>query len=284
MSTPLINIITRVSRPASFLRCLESVNSQTYKNVHHIVTYQNNELKEFLDKFEGLHKVRVPNLKAIEGLAIRHYIHPGKDNFIDPDWEWMEREVITDYKSGDFDRNYKLYIGGQTKPEPVLTVWEEDVFHCSLDHAYYALYKHFPYNSFVKIAEQHVEEGWVMYLDDDDYLERETALEELVEEINKCDEDTIHLVDTMSANGAAIREGYMVNQMKGGMPFMAGNLGASGFIFHTKYIEYTAWDEWSGSDWRTAKCLETVIPKKNWVENYFIKLGGTREDGASRGY
>jgi len=284
MSTPLINIITRVSRPASFLRCLESVNSQTYKNVHHIVTYQNNELKEFLDKFEGLRKVRVPNLKAIEGLAIKYYVHPGRDNFIDPDWEWMEREIITDYKSGNFDRNYKLYIAGQTKPEPILTVWKGNVFHCSLDHAYYALCKHFPYNSFVKIAEQHVKEGWVMYLDDDDYLERETALEELVEEINKYDRDTIHLVDTISANGAAIREGYMVNQMKGGMPFMAGNLGASGFIFHTKYIEYTAWDEWSGSDWRTAKCLETVIPKKNWVDKAFVKLGGVREDGASRGY
>jgi glycosyltransferase involved in cell wall biosynthesis len=276
MNLPLINIITRCSRPKSFERCKKSIESQTYKNIHHIVTYQNDEIKEFLGKFEGLHKIRVPNLKAIEGLAIKYYTHPRRDNFLNPDWEWLETKGVIDFTEGG-------KVDWPFKPEPTLTIWEGNIYHNSADAAYVTYCKHFPYNIFLKIADQHTKEGWVMYLDDDDYLERDTAIEELVEEINKHNEDTLHLVNIMSNYGRDVRDPHIVRQMKGGMPFIYGCIGGSSIIFHTKYIEYTAWDEWSGSDWRTAKCLEAVIPKKNWIDNYFIKLGGINPDGASRG-
>lgn len=283
MKKPLINIITRCSRPSSIERCLSSVSSQTYKNVHHIVTYQNDEIKQLLNKFDWVYKVRVPNLKAIEGLAIQHYVHPGKDNFISPDWEWMERKVITDNLLDD-----PTYKNMSTKPESVLTVWDGPIFHNSLDYAYTVRLRHFPYNTFVKIAEQHVKPGWVVYLDDDDYLERETALEELVEEINKHDEDTFHLTQVLNAEGKNeislhSHFNHILNQMKGGMPLMCFFIGGASQVFHTKYIEYTVWDEWTAGDWRTAKCLEAVIPKKNWVDNYFIRLGGASPGGDSKG-
>jgi glycosyltransferase involved in cell wall biosynthesis len=279
METPLINIITRCSRPESFERCRESVESQTYKNVHHIVTYQNDEIKEFLGKFEEIHKVRVPNLKAIKGLGVYMYTHQAKDNFLNPDREWLELEAtpnLNEFNQKDI-----------RKPEEVMTVWKDGRWHQTFDYAWKRGYKHFPYNLFIKIAEQHVKEGWVVYLDDDDYLARDTALEELVEEINKHDKDTIHLAYVLQKDG---NEGifgkgwkWLWDQMVDGMPFTVNCVGASMFYYHTKYIEYTGWDEWSGADWRTAKCLEAVIPKKNWIENHFIQLGGENKDGASRG-
>jgi len=279
MNTALINIITRVSRPALFLRCLESVNLQTYKNIHHIVTYQNDELKEFLDKFEGLYKIRVPNLKAIEGLAIKYYTHPSKDNFINPDWEWLERKPLLNFRKEDEgDKDYK--------PEDQITIWKENVWHTSLDHAVARKYKHFPYNIFLKIAEQHAKIGWILYLDDDDYLERNTAIEELVNEINKHDKDTLHLLPWFNPDGKLNSEIDTHNwrQMKDGMPFILDAIGGGHLCFHSKYKEYTAWDEWSGADWRTAKCLEQIIPKKNWVDKGFVKLGGNQENGVSRGH
>tara|TARA_R110002153_G_scaffold6711_2_gene30699 strand:- start:628 stop:1473 length:846 start_codon:yes stop_codon:yes gene_type:complete len=277
-NSPLINIITRCARPENIKRCLNSVSSQTYKNIHHIVTYQNDEIKDFLKEFEGIHKVRVPNLKAIKGLALQHYVHPGKDNFLNPDLEWMEKKIITDFSPGDSGSPMV-----PTKPEPSITVWDGPVFHVSLDYAYTVRFKHFPYDIFLKIAEQHVKEGWVVYLDDDDYLKEDTALEELVKEINMYDNDTLHLSYVLPKEGKDTRDQHIVTQMKGGMPFICFFIGGSFLTFHTKYIGYTAWDEWSGSDWKTAKCLEAVIPKKNWIDNYFIKLGGTNAAGDSHG-
>lgn len=277
-NSPLINIITRCSRPESIKRCLNSVSSQTYKNIHHIVTYQNDEIKDFLKGFKGIYKIRVPNVKAIEGLALQHYVHPGKDNFLNPDLEWMERKIITNHSIDD-----PSYLGMTTKPEPSITVHDDPFFHTSLDYAYTVRYRHFPYNMFLKIAEQHTKEGWVVYLDDDDFLKEDTALEKLVKEINMHDDDTLHLSYVLPKEGKDTRDQHIVNQMKGGMPFICFFIGGSFLTFHTKYIEYTAWDEWAGSDWGTAKCLEAVIPKKNWIDNYFIKLGGTNAGGDSHG-
>jgi len=278
MNKPLINIITRCSRPDKIKRCLDSVSSQTYKNIHHIVTYQNDEIKDFLEGFEGIYKIRVPNLKAIKGLALQHYVHPGKDNFLNPDFEWMEREIITNHSVDD-----PFKLGRKKKPEPPITVWDGPVWHTSVDFAYTVRFKHFPYNIFMKIAEQHTKEGWVVYLDDDDYLKGSTALEELVKEINMHDDDTLHLSYPATKYNKDTRDPHILNQMKGGMPFICFFMGSSFFHFHTKYLKYTAWDEWSGSDWKTAKCLEAVIPKKNWINNYFIKLGGTNPGGDSWG-
>ena len=45
----MINIITRFSRRDIFLsNCLRSIQSQTYQNYHHIITFEKEEDREFL--------------------------------------------------------------------------------------------------------------------------------------------------------------------------------------------------------------------------------------------
>jgi len=72
MSKPLINIITRASRKESILTSINSVKSQTYKNVHYIITYETEEMRKYLidvvDK-EKTTLVKVPNSKQIPGLS-----------------------------------------------------------------------------------------------------------------------------------------------------------------------------------------------------------------------
>ena len=57
---PIINILTRTSnRPNGFSVNRESITNQTYKNINHIVCYDTDETKEYLDNYEGITKVAI---------------------------------------------------------------------------------------------------------------------------------------------------------------------------------------------------------------------------------
>ena len=82
MEQPLINIITRTrNRPGFFKVCVDSLNLQSYKNVHHIVTYQVDKDLEYINKykFKNTTLVKVPNIlkdktlsTTIEGNHLNH--------------------------------------------------------------------------------------------------------------------------------------------------------------------------------------------------------------------
>jgi len=62
--------------------------------------------------------------------------------------------------------------------------------------------------------------------------------------------------------------------MKAGHPFVLHEIGGSNYVFHSKYLDYTVWDEWSGADYRTAKNLEKVTMNKNFVDLIIIRAYG----------
>jgi hypothetical protein len=67
MSEPLINILTRTSnRPNFFSRNIDSVNSQTYKNIRHIVSYDNDDDLEYINKYDNLTLVKIDKNKLIQ--------------------------------------------------------------------------------------------------------------------------------------------------------------------------------------------------------------------------
>ena len=67
---PLINILTRTSsRPNFFRKCKESIDSQTHKNIRHIISIDNEESEDYV---QGLDFIRVyreepdpPNIKLL---------------------------------------------------------------------------------------------------------------------------------------------------------------------------------------------------------------------------
>lgn len=51
MTQPLINILIRTSyRPAQFIRCMESIKAQTYRNIRIVVGYDNYEALAYIQK------------------------------------------------------------------------------------------------------------------------------------------------------------------------------------------------------------------------------------------
>jgi hypothetical protein len=260
MDSPLINIITRVSRKNKFFRCYKSIHNQTYKNINHICTYQNDDMGEFLSNFDNLNLVRVPNLKKIDGLYYTYHHHPLTDNFINPDWSFMNRMINS---------------GEGITPIPVREVkFEKNGFYCyTLTQTIRVKFQHFPYNIFNKIAETKVETGWILYLDDDDYFCDEDVLIKIIQEIKNYNDDTLHILKVKNKYGTSPCVNYW-NYMKTGHPFILNEIGTSHFIFHSKFLEYTAWDEWSGADYRTAKNLERVIKNKNFVDFVIVYSEG----------
>ena len=267
MSQPLINIITRVSRKNYFYRCYKSIHEQTYKNINHICTYPDIEIGEFLSTFDNITTVRVPNLKRIEGMSYTYNHHSLTDDFITPDWEFIDKKL-----SGN-DSDEKI---------PIKEVrFEKNGFFCyTYPNTLRATFKHSPYNVFLKIAEKEVKPGWVIYLDDDDLFIDNNILQKIVDQINSQDTNTIHLFKIDSSGKIKPSDKYW-EYMKSGHPFVLHEIGGSNYVFHSKYLDYTVWDEWSGADYRTAKNLEKVTMNKNFVDLIIINAysnGGSQDD------
>lgn len=256
----LINIITRCSRKDKFLNLhYPSIQNQTYRNFNHIITYENDDMKSFLLENtdpEVTILCRVFPTKKMEGAYRSFYYsqHGPYDNLEYLDYKlWNENEETTDYPD---------WGGGRWK------------------------FKHFPYNLYMLKAEQKVKKGWVLYLDDDDMLCEPSSLEGLAQKLE--DQDTLYFFRCVSSNSNIKTWGvhnfedrtdnllpldYALNHaLEGYPPALSVGFNSSTQCFHSKYLEYTAWDEWSGSDWKTVQSLWYNIPKKERLELKITQL------------
>ena len=122
-----------------------------------------------------------------------------------------------------------------------------------------------PHNLYFNEMVKHVEDGWVIYLDDDDTFISLDTVQKIVDEINKVDEDTIIYWRMVYSNGQFLP----LDMSEGKEPLLSG-IGGSCFTFNVKYKDEVRWDSWSCSDFRVIKHLDTVIPKRLWVPEIFI--------------
>jgi len=183
---PVINIVTRFSRIESIERCLNTLYKQTYDNIHHIITYETDELKEYLDTKVNHNittMVRVPNLERVQGLCRFYNHHDRALNYLNPNRGFMNLKISVDGK--DPSPNEKVSVEPQK-------YWKGSWWCMDLHHSVRVREPHFPYNQYMKIAERAYKEGWVVLLDDDDTWMNKDSLKTLVTHINQHDTDTIH--------------------------------------------------------------------------------------------
>ena len=109
-------------------------------------------------------------------------------------------------------------------------------------------------------------------MDDGDIFEKSNSLSRLIEEMEKHDEDTLHVFKLMNRGRSYTtpREGIWNTHYKTGHPLVLGECSGSCIIFHSKWKKYTKWDEFRKADYRTARSLETVIPKRNLFDEVII--------------
>jgi hypothetical protein len=120
-----------------------------------------------------------------------------------------------------------------------------------------------------------VENGWVLFLDDDNNLLHNNVIQEIVSEIKEADEDTLFIWQIRYPNGKVLPKKAHFNSRK----IEIDNIDTSCFIFHSKHKENIRWDEWKGSDFRFISKLIEEIPRKKWIEKVFIQINNLGDFG-----
>ena len=202
MDKPLINILTRTSnRPNGFSITYESIKQQTYKNIKHIVSYDNDDDLSYLNQYNDIELIKIDKLSLINN-----------DNSISP-------------KTGKYSP-HNLY-----------------------------------FNEMIKL----VNDGWVIYLDDDDKFIDENVISKIVDVINNHDEDTLIVWQFKLGDNLILPKEISKNT-----PPFIGGIGGSTITFNYKYNEYAIWDSWKCSDFRVIDKLYNTIPKIKFINEVFV--------------
>jgi hypothetical protein len=122
-----------------------------------------------------------------------------------------------------------------------------------------------PHNLYFNEMIKKVELGWVIYLDDDDRFVDNTSVEQIVNLINKSDEDTIIYWRMVYGNGH-----FLPLDMSNNQKPKIGGIGSPCFTFNVKYNEKIKWDGWKCGDFRVIETLHKIIPKKVWYPKNLV--------------
>jgi hypothetical protein len=188
-----INILTRTNkRPHLFRRCVDSINSQTYKNIKHIVSVHNEESYEYAT-------------------------------------DSCDHVVMVKEKMGapQYGNNYE------------------------------------PYNLYINRLLDEVKEGYIMFLDDDDFFTSTNSLEKIVPHLEE-DGLLTWLVDCagkVTPDKGAVMAPVLIPTC----------ITASSFIFHSKHKWAAKWDAVRGADYRCAQRLSWLLGYK-WLHENIVTI------------
>tara|TARA_R110000868_G_scaffold19400_7_gene83601 strand:+ start:12419 stop:13069 length:651 start_codon:yes stop_codon:yes gene_type:complete len=200
-----INILTRTSgRPNGFSICAKSVTGQTYKNVNHIVCYDDDNDLEYINEVADVNKIKIDRDEVIKNDTS---INPNNPSF------WFS-----------------------------------------------------PHNLYCNELLDAVEDGYILFLDDDDMLLDETVIEEIVGNI--VDEDTMLVWQMRYPDGRVLPNRNHFNIKISTL----GGIGSPCFLFHSKWKDETRWDAYKCGDFRFLDKLYRKIPKNKWIQKPFIQL------------
>lgn len=122
-----------------------------------------------------------------------------------------------------------------------------------------------PHNLYFNEIHEHILDGWVIYLDDDDTFTNNNCVDNIVKIINNVDEDHLIFWRMVYSNGNYLPK--IINEKN---PPTLSQIGGSCFTFHSKYLKYVKWDSWKCSDFRVINNLCKIVPKYVWYPENII--------------
>lgn len=191
-----INILIRTSnRELLFKRCIESVRSQTFKNINIHVSADDEKTASYVKK-QGINPVIVEKIKRNE-----------------------------------------------------------------IDTA--------PYNSYLNELMKEVKGGWIMILDDDDYLVDNSVLGKIIAHLT--DDNVIYFIKMRWSTGRIIPspENFAMSRV------ILKDIGMPCFIFHAKHKHKVAFDRKKQGDYRFITKLMTVVKRQKWIDMIVTQIGNT---------
>ncbi|MAM22099.1 MAG: hypothetical protein CL817_00010 [Croceibacter sp.] len=208
---PLINILTRTSlRPNGFNLCYESVKNQSYSNIKHIISYDDDRCLEYL-----------------------------KGKFIK---SFKVNTQVNQLKIGSRDEDGNVYS---------------------------------PHNLYCNELLEKVDDGWVMFLDDDDRLMNDSVISNIVCKIKEDDFKTLYLWQMRYPNGKLKPSSSQLRNKD--LPI--NSIGSPCFLFHSSLIGDFFWDEYKRSDYRFFKKLRSVATSEIIIDEPLIQINNFGDFG-----
>lgn len=202
MHKPLINILTRTSnRPNGFKLTRNSIEMQTYKNINHIISYDNEDDLNYLNQYSNLTLVKI-------------------------------------------DKNELIKSDNSKTPNTG---------------------KYSPHNLYFNEMVKYVNDGWVLYIDDDDYFKDEYSIEKIVNEISKSDDDTLIFWQFRLGDNLILPKDLSKDN-----PPKLYSIGGETICFNYKYKDIVIWDGWKCSDFRIIDKLFNNVPKFRFINEVLV--------------
>ena len=130
--------------------------------------------------------------------------------------------------------------------------------------------KYSPHNLYCNSLLDAVDDGYIMFLDDDDMLLDETVLDTINEAI--VDEDTMLIWQMRYPNGRVLPAGAFDRPR-------IGNIGSPCFLVHSKYAKKFKWDSWKCGDFRYINNVFNEVNNFKIVPKPLIQLNNFGDMG-----
>lgn len=191
------------------------------------------------------------------------YFHRMRQSLLNQTYVKWRHLVHTDNES---DVDYILKSGVTRKDIVVSkpTTIDQSKFKTEFINGKSYLIRYRPYNLYFNKMHKLVENGWMIYIDDDDELVSDYSLEQLVAFIEKQSEDTFILFQALFYARDKIypwhelpaNKKYQLGELSN---LLFGELGGICFAFHYTHHGIAEWDEYSGGDYRVYLKLKAQL-------------------------
>ena len=114
-------------------------------------------------------------------------------------------------------------------------------------------------NLYLNTLLNHVKEGFILFLDDDDCLLEKDALQIISDHVRSADDLVFWRVRLSNQR-------LIPSDANFGQAPVYTQINTAGFSFHSRYIEFAKWDGWRGGDYHVANKLYQKIPNKIYID------------------
>lgn len=132
-------------------------------------------------------------------------------------------------------------------------------------------FKHFPYNLYFNQMYKEIEDGWIIFLDDDDCFYAPDSLSSLassIEEVNNIDALFLWKVWAPARSDTIPNRAHFSNTPK------HGQITGQGFCFHKSNMDKAQWDNKRGGDFRVITRLYENLSHIEWVDKTLTSFQG----------
>jgi glycosyltransferase involved in cell wall biosynthesis len=136
-------------------------------------------------------------------------------------------------------------------------------------------YRFAPYNLYCNNLMDEVEEGWILFLDDDDRLSGTEVVEKMVNDIKKSSKNTLLIWRMEYPDGKILPPMEHMDRKT----IKMNHIGAPCFTFHSKYKNKARWDCWKAGDFFFLNQLFQKIKRKKWIREVYIQLNNSGDFG-----